>query len=130
MAVTYNIAVSSKATRTFHDLPKKFLISHRQFDPTLPSSSIKILHHMLHNAKGYFLTVGGVNGGDEMSYGYIRVVIDVMKGTLDGPRKAELLKRTMDVCLDYEGKKAGETEVEVRINEIEEENVLRVIQGQ
>lgn len=65
-----------------------------------------------------------------MSYGYIRVVIDVMKRALDAPRKAELMRRTMDVCLEYEGKKAGETEVEVRINEIEEENVLRVIPGQ
>lgn len=60
-------------------------------------------------------------------YRYIRVVIDVQKGKLrTAEEKQELLQRTVDACLKHEGRHAEECEVEVRINEVEVGDCLRV----
>ncbi|KAL5388729.1 hypothetical protein DPSP01_002836 [Paraphaeosphaeria sporulosa] len=63
---------------------------------------------------------------DTSSYRYIRVVIDVPKNKFQNPEdKQALLQRTFDACIDYEGKYASQCEVEIKINEVEDENYMR-----
>lgn len=61
-----------------------------------------------------------------MNYRYIRVIIDVMAGAKTAADKEELMRGVLEGCMDFEGKHASECEIEVRINEVEQSNVMRV----
>ena len=64
-----------------------------------------------------------------MSYRFIRVVIDIAAGSKTADEKQDMMRRTMECCMDYEGKKAQDCEFEIRINEVEESNVVRTLPG-
>lgn len=64
-----------------------------------------------------------------MNYRYIRVIIDILAGSKTEDEKQDLMRRTMECCLDYEGKKAQDCEFEIRINEVEESNVMRTLES-
>ena len=128
---TYNLTMTSKASSSIASpsLFARLISSHRRFDPSMPSSAIKIIEIYLSNSYGIWLHIG-TNGVDQQNYRYIRVVIDVPASTFRGDsgpqRKRELLQRTLECCQGYEGKKAADCEYEVRVNEVENEDVLRV----
>lgn len=76
----------------------------------------------LHSSHGHWLYP------DEMQNRYIRIVIDIPKGRLqNAEQKHALLQKTTEACLEYQGKKAVECEVEVRINEFNDEEFMRVL---
>ena len=62
-----------------------------------------------------------------MNYRYIRVIIDLMAGSKAAEEKQELMKLTLECCKSYAQKHAEETEVEVRVNEVDGGNVMRVL---
>lgn len=64
-----------------------------------------------------------------MNYRYIRVIIDITAGSKTADEKQGLMRRTMECCMEYEGKKAQDCEFEIRINEVEESNVVRTLPG-
>ena len=64
---TYNAFITSKAIRSFSDLPPKLVAAHRAFDPSTPLSDIKVITIYLHNTTGNWLYVGG-SGSDGMDY--------------------------------------------------------------
>lgn len=125
---TYNIHETSKATRSFTtDLGQRLIESHRRFNPNDDPSSIQVLTYFLHSSSGNGLIVG--SGGDMMNYRYIRVVIDIAAGSKTADEKQDIMRRTMECCMDYEGKKAQDCEFEIRINEVEEGNMMRMLPG-
>ena len=65
-------------------------------------------------------------GLDAMDHRYIRIAIDIPAGSLDEKAKQDLLQRVINVCVEYEKKHAGETEMEVKVNEVEPGKVLNV----
>lgn len=62
-----------------------------------------------------------------MNYRYIRVIIGILAGSKTEDEKQDLMRRTMECCMDHEGKKAQDCEFEIRINEVEESNVMRAL---
>ncbi|TKA21686.1 hypothetical protein B0A50_08754 [Salinomyces thailandicus] len=123
---TYNIDLTSKATRSFtEDLPKRLIASHRKDDPSVHPSALKVLTRHLHSSRGNLL-YSGIGGGNEMNTRYIRVIVDLAAGSKTDQDKQGLMKRTLQCCIDYQGKHAKDCEFEVRINEVNEGNVLRM----
>lgn len=123
---TYNVDITSKAVRTFGDsLEKRLIQSHRSFDNTASLFTIKVIMHHCQSSHGYWLRVGGYHG-DQINYRFIRVIIDIAAGERSYNEKQELLQKTMECCMDYQGKHAPECEIEVRINEVEEGDVMVV----
>ncbi|RMX99046.1 hypothetical protein D0868_09747 [Hortaea werneckii] len=78
-------------------------------------------------SSGNGLIVG--SGGDMMSYRHIRVIIDISAGSKTANEKQDMMRHTMECCMEYEGKKAQDCEFEIRINEVEEGNVMRMLPG-
>ena len=46
--------------------------------------------------------------------------------TKDAAQKEDLMRRTLEACMDYVGKKAEGTEIEVLINEVKPEDVMKI----
>lgn len=120
---TYNLTITSKANKTFAnpDLPERLVRSHQSLDTSLPAHAIRVIENYLHNSYGNFYFGAGQSA---MSKCYIRVIIDIRAGSKTREEKYELMRRTLACCQEYEGKKASQCTVEVRINEIEDENVM------
>lgn len=118
MDTTYTIhstSAAGRATKWLHDSLWATI-------PTSERSSTKIIHNILDWSRGHFMYPQKTD-----QYRYIHVVIDVQKGKLrTAEEKQELLQRTVDACLKYEGRHAEECEVEVRINEVEVGDCMRV----
>lgn len=126
--VTYNISITSKAIKSFRDLNPALISAHLSLLPNTPRSSIRIITHMLHSSQGKWFYAAGT-GEDEMHYRFIQVVIEVVTGSLTGEEKGQLMRRVVEVCGEYEGKRKEETEVEVRVSEVDEGDVLWVKGG-
>jgi hypothetical protein len=119
MATTFNVYYSSRAMRLTQDLNQQLLASYSSAE----RQNIRIVTIFLHDSHGCWLQHPNGN-----HYRYIRIVIDTPRGRLrTREQKQELLQKTMKACFEYEGKHAGECEVEVRINEFDEEDVMRVV---
>lgn len=118
--------MSGKAFRSFtsHELPAILESTHKAFDPSIPTSSIRIITHFLHNDDGAWIHVGG-SGDATMKVRYVRIVAEVpMVGNvrLSLERKQELMARIVIAVERYEGKKAKETEIDVVVREISSED--------
>ena len=125
---TYNIDITSKAIRSFgssSDLGKNLVHMHYKFDHSEDSNKVKAITHYLHDTTGNWLVVGKV-GADMMDYRFIRVVIDIAAGSKTEEEKQDLLRRTLECCMDYERKNAQKCEIEVRVNEVEKGDVVRI----
>jgi len=118
MTTTYNVSISDRACRIFKSLKRTLLASHPQSE---------------HNSIRIITTILGLDNGTSMypnalRHSYIRIVIDIPKGRIQNlEHKQELLRKTTEACLTYEGRKASKCEVEVRINEMNEEDIVRVL---
>lgn len=131
---TYNVTITSKALKDIPDLCHSLVQEHRAFDPTTPLSAIKVIVTQLYQESGGYLYVGtGAanpsnyrHGPNQTNYRYMRVVIDARPGSKTTIDKKALLTRVMERCMDYQGKKAKDCEIEVRINEIKEEDMIRI----
>ena len=124
---TYFVYYTTAASRSFSEFEPRLIASHRQFDPSLHSSAIKIITHYLHRSEVNRLITG--DGRDASSARWIRIVIEIPRGRHTDEAKQQLLQRTTQACLDYQGKHASQCEIEVRIEEFEEGNVLRTNVG-
>lgn len=121
---TYNIDITSKAIRNFNEnLCERLVSSHHLFDKSVPARSIRVIRNLMNNASGGSLHAGG--GGNAMNKRYIRIIIDIPAGRETQERKRELLQRTTQCCIDYQGKHASACDIEVRINEVDEQDVMR-----
>lgn len=124
--VTYTVAITSKAIRTFAspDLSVRLVEAYNAFDPSTPQSAIRVITYLLNGAKGNEFHAGRK---DEMNYRYVRITVEVPVGNT-GPltvdRKRELLTRIGTCVHEYAGRRANETEVNVVIKEIDMENEL------
>lgn len=125
---TYNLTLSGKAFRSFttDGLPERLVESHSKFDPSISSAdlrAIKVIQTVTdHHSDDYNLYLGPELRGRNTRY--IRTIIDIPAGKTE-QQKRELLQRTTQCCMDYQGKRADECEIEVRINEVDERNVMR-----
>lgn len=118
---TYNVDMSYKAMRTFSSgLEPKLVQAHRAVDPSVQPGDIIVILHRLHPSGDE----GRFYAGDGNSRRYIRVVIDLQEGSQTDASKQELMRKVKDCCVEYEGTSA--CEIEVRINEVKPENVLKV----
>lgn len=118
MQTIYTIYQTSAAIRSLHWLHETLFASLTPEE----RKNVKILTNIVTKHNGHLLAPG-----DTRSDRYIRVVIDIAKSRLQTPAaKQELLQRTVDACLTYEGKYAELCEVEVKINEVDESDYVRV----
>lgn len=122
---TYNVDITSKAVKSFSNLDKRLVAAHCAFDTSIPANAIKVITHHLHNSTGNWLYVGG-SEADGMNYRYIRIIIDIPAGSKTADEKQDLLRRISECCIDYEGKNAQGCEIWVRVNEVDQSNVIRV----
>ncbi|KAH9845435.1 hypothetical protein Tdes44962_MAKER06642 [Teratosphaeria destructans] len=120
--VTYTVSITAQAHRWGREIDKNLVASHRTFDPSLNPSLIRVITHN-HQHGGGPLFLNGLMQGT-VSRRFIRVVIEVMKGSLSNERKSDLLKSAAAACLEYEGKYAQACEVEVVVRELEAGDVL------
>ncbi|KAK3723768.1 hypothetical protein LTR37_001649 [Vermiconidia calcicola] len=130
---TYNVDITSKALKSLtaglgftslgtrswgassNNLGQDLIAMHCDFDTTADRRAVRVVTHYLYNESGNWFLTG--DGGSEMNERYIRVVVDVEAGSKTAERKEELLKRIVDVCVQYEGKKADECEFEAMVKE-------------
>jgi hypothetical protein len=124
MTVIYNVDITSKAHRPWSNLGKKLVDAHVACEPSTPPNAIKVITYP-HKIDNYITLYVG-SGANEKNYRYIRVIIDIPAGSRTAAEKEILLKTASQCCLDYQKKGAHKCEVEVRINEVDEVNVLRV----
>ncbi|KAH7357344.1 hypothetical protein BKA66DRAFT_473419 [Pyrenochaeta sp. MPI-SDFR-AT-0127] len=118
MQTTYNVSITDKASRSFLELDKYILANY----PPTQRNRIRILTNYLHSSYGSW------SHPDDAMYRYIHVVIDIPKGRLQtSEHKQDLLRKTIEACREYQGKKADDCEIEVRINEFNEEDVARFV---
>lgn len=61
-----------------------------------------------------------------MNHRFMRVIVDIDAGSKSATEKEQLMRRVVDLCIEYEKRHAEKTEIEVRINEIQKANVMRV----
>lgn len=117
METVYNVYMTTKAGRG------KFL--HKVLHASLPPEerrTVKIITHILDISRGHLLYPQATN-----DHRYIRIVIDIPKGKLhNDEEKQALLQGTVDACLTYEGKHANDCEIEVKINEVDTSDYIRV----
>ncbi|OAL51468.1 hypothetical protein IQ07DRAFT_586966 [Pyrenochaeta sp. DS3sAY3a] len=63
----------------------------------------------------------------ESNVPYIRVVVEVARGSITPSDKRKRLEGVAAACREYEGKKADGCEIEVVIREVDAEDYLRVL---
>jgi hypothetical protein len=97
--------------------------SYLTFDHSTPAGAVKAITHLLRGSRIGSLFTG--DGCHERSRRYIRVVIDIPRDSWRVEEKQELLRRTIDCCVEYEGRHANECEIEVQLNEVDERDVMR-----
>jgi hypothetical protein len=120
---TYNVHITPQARRSFRkELDEHLIDMHIAFDPSVARDKIKSITTSM-NDTSCRLKIGNGSGGS--SYRYMRIVIDILSGSKGAKEKKQLLERNLQCCIDYEEKWAEETEIEVRVNEIDEANVIR-----
>lgn len=49
---TYNVDITSKAIKSFDDLPNRLVTMHRKFDSIIHPRDIKVITNFLHNSTG------------------------------------------------------------------------------
>jgi hypothetical protein len=121
MATTFNIFMSNQAVRFRGDLQKNifapYLLAERK--------DMRIITIFLGPIQTARL---GRHGQTEQEFKYIRIVIDIPVGRLKGAEeRQELLNRTAQSCMEYGEKYRDEYEVEIRINEFDVGDVLRIV---
>jgi hypothetical protein len=117
MQTVYTIYQTNAAVRATKFLHQTLLASH----PPDERRNVKIITTIVTAYGGPLLAPN-----DPSHYRYIRVVIDVPKSRFQSAEaKQALLQRTVDACLDYEGKHGEDCEVEVKINEVDENDYVR-----
>ncbi|EME43705.1 hypothetical protein DOTSEDRAFT_80994 [Dothistroma septosporum NZE10] len=120
---TYTVYISTTAVRTFSDIQPHLISIHRQFDPSLHPSAIKIITHWLQKGQVNRLLTG--DGRDASTARYIRIIVDIPVDRHTDGAKQELMQQITQACLDYQGKHAKECEIEVRITEYDEKSLMR-----
>jgi hypothetical protein len=121
---TYHIQITGKAVRTGMNptkLEDSFIAMHNSLDATAAPNDIKVIMHRI-GADGYWMQTGI---RDRTKYRYMRVSIVTVEGSRAASLKQELMTRAMECCVEYQGKHAEETEMEVEYREIERGNLLR-----
>jgi hypothetical protein len=133
---TYNVDISFKALRSLggsfanddklaRSLAKGLVDMHIAIDPSTPRDNIKVITHCSLGPQHNWLYVGtGQTGSD---YGHMRVVIDVSVGSKGAQEKQELLGQTMEFCKKTFEDKIMKIEFEIRINVVEESDMLREV---
>ena len=118
MDTVYNVHMTTKAGRGwkfFHEVLYESL-------PPEERKTVKIMTTILDLGRGHLLhpqTTGG--------HRYIHIVIDIQKGKLqNNEEKQAFLQRTVDACRTYEGKYVEDCEIEVKLNEVDNNDYMRV----
>jgi hypothetical protein len=122
MATTFHVSLTITAVRRRHgiDLTALLLAPYSAAE----RKDVRILTQFLQSDGAPALAHPASNTGPRL----MRIVIDIPKGRLSGPEeKQELLDITVRACVKYQAEKMDRTEVEVVINEMEVENVVRVL---
>lgn len=123
MNITYNVSMTLSAIRRHSfDLSQKLVETHRIFDPSIPQNAIKIITQYL-RSEDTAIHIGGSNA-DYVGYSYIGVTIDIPAGSKTAEEKKTLMTLVSSSCLKYQQKKAEHCEIEIRINEVDLDNVM------
>lgn len=122
MATTFNVFITTVAIRRHHGLDlNNLLLAPYSADER---KDVRIIEHLLNRDGGPSLEHPARNTGQRL----MRIVIDIPKGRLSGAKERQgLLDSTVQACGKYQREKMVNTEVEVVINEIEVENVVRIV---
>lgn len=120
MTTTYTIYITCGASRANQDLASHLVANH----PPAERAYIRVITLLLafdQHIEFY---------SHPKQQRYMRIFVDTPKGRLqDSECKRAFLSKTVEACLEYQGKKANVTEIEVRINEFEKEDVARFTAG-
>lgn len=121
---TYNVHISSKAIRNFPNLGKMIVQSHLALEPTTKLHAVKVITNYMHPSYGDWPYVGGMD--NEESYRYMRIIIDIPAGRRTAAERKTLMEAAMICCLQYTGKHAIESEIEIRVNQVSDEDIMRM----
>lgn len=126
MNITYNVFMTNSAIRRRADLTKDLFETHRVFDTSIPPGAIKIILRYLDD-ESHHVYIGGLyrpSGQIGRYYRYMRVVIDIPAGSKTTEEKKTLLNMVSSCCVEYQRDKAETCEIEIKINEVDLDNVI------